>query len=432
MLAFAIKCLKEATSMSKEIEILKSKFEEYKKLNLSLNMKRGVPCKEQLDLSMDSFEVLTKKSNFLSASGIDCRSYGELTGIPECKKLLSDTIEVPDDQIIIFGNSSLNVMFDVISHAYIHGIFGNKPWSKYHKIKWLCPVPGYDRHFAICEYFNMEMINIPMNENGPDMDLIEKLVQKDKNIKGIWCVPKYSNPNGITYSDDVVKRFANLKPKAKDFRIFWDNAYSVHHLYDDNQDFLLEILAECEKANNPDIVYKFTSTSKISFPGSGIAALASSKANLKDIEKALSIQTIGHDKLNQLRHVLFFKDINGIKKHMKKHADIIRPKFELVESILSNNISDFASWNNPKGGYFISLDTKFPIAKEVIKRCEDVGVYFTPAGSSFPYHKDPNNTNIRLAPTYPSIKDLEIAINVLCDAIKLESLIYKQKLLQSK
>lgn len=410
--------------MLKEIEKLEEQFERYKYLSLNLNMKRGVPCKEQIDLSMGLFDVLDSGSNFYSNNGVDCRNYGELTGIPECRKLLSDMIEVPDDQIIIFGNSSLNVMFDVISHAYIKGIMGNRPWSKYDKIKWLCPVPGYDRHFHMCEYFGMEMINIPMNDNGPDMDMIEKLVSEDESIKGIWCVPKYSNPTGITYSPEVVHRFASLKPKAKDFRIFWDNAYSVHHLYDDNQDFLVELLAECEKCGNPDIVYKFTSTSKISFPGSGIAALAASKANLEDIKATLSTQTIGHDKLNQLRHVRYFKSIDDVHKHMSKHADIIRPKFELVESILEKNAKETAIWTKPHGGYFISLDTKLPIAKEVVARCESVGVYFTPAGSSFPYHKDPNNTNIRLAPTYPTLKELETAINVLCDALKLESLIY--------
>jgi len=413
--------------MSKEIETLKTKFEEYKNLSLNLNMKRGVPCKEQIDLSMGLFDVLNSNSDFHSSDGVDCRSYGELTGIPECRKLLSDTIEVPDDQIIIFGNSSLNVMFDLLSHAYIHGVMGNKPWCKYDKIRWLCPVPGYDRHFKMSEYFNMEMINIPMNDDGPDMDMIEKLVSNDETIKGIWCVPKYSNPTGTTYSPEVVHRFACLKPKAKDFRIFWDNAYSVHHLYDDNQDFLVELLAECEKCGNPDLVYKFTSTSKISFPGSGIAALAASKSNLEDIKETLSTQTIGHDKLNQLRHVKYFKSIEDVRAHMKKHADIIRPKFELVESILEKNAKDTAIWTKPHGGYFISLDTKLPIAKEVVARCESVGVYFTPAGSSFPYHKDPNNTNIRLAPTYPSLKELETAISVLCDALKLESLIYGER-----
>lgn len=407
-----------------KLEEIKNRLEEYKKLNLSLNMMRGIPSKEQLNLSMEMNEVLNRNSNFSSIDGIDCRSYGELTGIPECRKLLSDIIEVPESNIIIFGNSSLNVMFDVLSHAMIKGILGNTPWCKLDKIKWLCPVPGYDRHFAMCEYFNMEMINIPMDANGPDMDLIEKLVSEDDSIKGIWCVPKYSNPSGITYSDEVVRRFANLKPKAKDFRIFWDNAYSVHHLYDDHQDFLLEIINECEKAGNPDLVYKFTSTSKISFPGSGIAALASSKNNLKEIEDSLKFQTIGHDKLNQLRHVRFFKDLNGVKEQMRKHASIIRPKFELVESIFENNIKDYATWTKPRGGYFISLDTKYPIAKEVVTHCKELGLLLTPAGSSFPYHYDEKNSNIRISPTYPSLEDIETAMKVLCDVVKYESLMY--------
>ena len=410
--------------LTKELDSLKEKLDEYKKMNLNLNMKRGIPCKEQIDLSMDMMNVLNKDSDFKCEDGIDCRTYGVLEGIPECRRLLGEIIELPPENIIIFGNSSLNIMFDCIAHAYIHGVMGNTPWKKLDKVKWLCPVPGYDRHFAICEYFGMEMINIPMDENGPDMDMVEDLVSKDESIKGIWCVPKYSNPSGVTYSEEVVRRFIALKPKAKDFRIYWDNAYSVHHLYEDKQDYLIEIIDEARKAHNPDIVYKFTSTSKISFPGSGIAALAASPANLEDIRQYMSVQTIGYDKVNQLRHVRFFHDLKGIKAIMKKHADILRPKFEKVEQILDKNFldSDLISFTKPRGGYFISLDCNYQVAKEVVARCNELGVAFTPAGSSFPYHNDPNNTNIRIAPSFPNLEELDIAINILSDVIKYESI----------
>ena len=410
--------------LNKELDSLSEKLEEYKKLNLHLNMKRGIPCKEQIDLSMDMMNVLNKDSDFKCEDGIDCRTYGVLEGIPECRRLLGEIIELPPENIIIFGNSSLNIMFDCIAHAYIHGVLGNTPWKNLDKVKWLCPVPGYDRHFAICEYFGIEMINIPMDENGPDMDMVEDLVSKDESIKGIWCVPKYSNPSGVTYSEEVVRRFIALKPKAKDFRIYWDNAYSVHHLYSDKQDYLIEIIDEARKASNPDIVYKFTSTSKISFPGSGIAALAASPANLEDIKQYMSVQTIGYDKVNQLRHVRFFHDLNGIKAMMKKHADILRPKFEKVEQILDKNFldSDLISFTKPRGGYFISLDCNYHVAKEVVNHCKELGIEFTPAGSSYPYHNDPNNTNIRLAPSYPSLDELDIAINILSDVIKYESI----------
>lgn len=406
--------------LNNELTVLEKKIEEYRSLKLSLNMKRGVPCKEQIDLSMGMMDVLNSEADFKCEDGIDCRTYGILEGIPECRRLLGEIIELPLENIIIFGNSSLNIMYNCLTHAMTKGIMGNTPWRKLEKIKWLCPVPGYDRHFAMCEYFGIEMINIPLKEDGPDMDMVEKLVENDESIKGIWCIPKYSNPNGVSYSDEVVYRFAHLKPKAKDFRIYWDNAYSVHHLYEDKQDFVPELIKACEEANNPDIVYKFTSTSKISFPGSGIAALASSKNNLEDIKQAMTIQTIGYDKVNQLRHVRYFKDLDGVKEHMKKHASILRPKFELVESILEENFkdTDLISFTKPLGGYFISLDISYHVAKEVIALCNELGVAFTPAGSSFPYHKDPSNSNIRLAPSFPSLEELDIATKVLSVAIK--------------
>ena len=408
------------------LEDLLKEYERYQKMNLSLDMTRGKPCKEQLNLSMKMMDVLNSDANLNCEDGIDCRNYGVLGGIEECKRLLGDIIEVPSSNIIIFGNSSLNVMYELISDAFHFGILGSTPWSRLPKIKWLCPVPGYDRHFAITEAFGIEMIKIPMNEDGPNMNMIESLVKNDESIKGIWCVPKYSNPDGITYSEEVVKRFARLKPKARDFRIFWDNAYSVHHLYEDKQDFLLELVEECRKAGNPDLVYKFTSTSKISFPGSGIAALAASDANLNEVKKHMAIKTIGYDKVNQLRHVRFFKDLNGIKEQMRKHAAILRPKFELVEKILEDNIGNIARFNKPRGGYFISLYVD-GCAKEVIERAKECGVRFTEAGSSYPYHLDPSNSNIRIAPSFPSLDELKIGMEVLCLCVKIETILKKQK-----
>ena len=408
----------------KEKELLVKEYEFYKNKGLNLNMARGKPCKEQLNLSMGMMDVLNSNVDLNCEDGIDCRNYGVLGGIDECKRLLGDIIEVPAENIIIYGNSSLNIMYDCISRSMTHGVLGSTPWSKLDKVKWLCPVPGYDRHFAITEWFGIEMINIPMDNNGPDMDLVEKLVSEDETIKGIWCVPKYSNPDGTTYSDEVVKRFASLKPKAKDFRIYWDNAYSVHHLYPSNQDFLLEILDECKKAGNPDIVYKFTSTSKISFPGSGIAALAASPNNIASIKKQLAIQTIGFDKVNQLRHVKFFKDLNGIRSQMAKHAEILRPKFELVEEILERELKELniATWTKPHGGYFISLNTLDGLASKVIEMCKNGGVILTPAGSTYPYHKDPHDANIRIAPSYPVLSEIETASKILALSIKIASI----------
>ncbi len=400
-------------------ELLKE-YNKYKMMNLHLDLSRGKPCIEQLDLSMPMMDVLSSHVDLKCEDGTDCRNYGVLGGIDECKRLLGDIIEVDPKKIIIFGNSSLNIMYNLISRSMTHGILGSTPWCKLDKIKWLCPVPGYDRHFAITEHFGIEMINIPLYADGPDMDLIEEYI-KDESVKGIWCVPKYSNPDGITYSEAVVKRFARLKPAAKDFRVYWDNAYSVHHLYDDNQDFLLEIINECERCGNPDLVYKFTSTSKISFPGSGIAALACSENNKKEILNDLKYQTIGYDKVNQLRHVKFFKNLDGIKMQMKKHAAILRPKFELVERILDEEVGDIVNFTKPHGGYFISLYVK-SCAKEVVESCKKLGVILTDAGCSYPYHNDPTNSNIRIAPSFPSIDELELAIKILCLVIKIETL----------
>ena len=410
----------ELLALKKELE---AKYKEYQAKDLKLNMARGKPCVEQLNLSMGMMNVLNGDSDLTCDDGTDCRNYGILDGIKEAQELLADMMEVPSDQIIIYGNSSLNVMYDTIARSMTHGVMGSTPWAKLDKVKFLCPVPGYDRHFKITEYFGIEMINVPMTEDGPDMNMVEELVASDESIKGIWCVPKYSNPQGYSYSDLTVRRFARLKPAAKDFRIYWDNAYTIHHLYDDKQDNLVEILAECKRAGNPDLVYKFASTSKISFPGSGIAALASSLNNLEDIKKQLTIQTIGHDKVNQLRHVRFFGDIHGMIEHMRRHADILRPKFEAVVEILNRELSglEIGSWTEPKGGYFISFDSLDGCAKDIVAKCKKAGVIMTDAGATYPYGKDPHDSNIRIAPSYPPLSDLIIATELFALCVKLSS-----------
>ena len=411
----------ELASLKEQLII---QYKEYQGKGLSLNMARGKPCIEQLDLSMGMMDSLSSDADMTCEDGTDCRNYGVLDGIREAKELIGDMMENPIDNIIIYGNSSLNVMYDTISRSMTHGVMGNTPWCKLDKVKFLCPVPGYDRHFAITEYFGIEMINVPMTPTGPDMDMVEELVSSDEAIKGIWCVPKYSNPQGISYSDETVRRFARLKPAAKDFRIYWDNAYGVHHLYDHDQDHLIEILAECKRAGNPDLVYKFASTSKISFPCSGIAALATSQNNLEDIKKQLQIQTIGHDKVNQLRHVRFFKDIHGMVEHMRKHADILRPKFETVIQILDEELGGLGigEWTRPKGGYFISFDSMDGCAKRIVAACKKAGVVMTGAGATYPYGKDPHDSNIRIAPTYPSIEDLRTAMHIFVLCVKLASI----------
>jgi len=409
--------------LTAELETLKQNYKSYQKMDLNLDMSRGKPSVEQLDLSMGMMDVLSSECDLACEDGTDCRNYGVLTGVQEAKVLLGDMMENNPDNIIIFGNSSLNVMYDTVARAMTHGIMGNTPWCKQDKVKFLCPVPGYDRHFAITEYFGIEMIPVPLGPEGPDMDLVEKLVHEDAAIKGIWCVPKYSNPTGYSYSDQTVRRFARLKPAAPDFRIFWDNAYGVHHLYEHKQDHLIEILMECKRAGNPDLVYKFSSTSKITFPGSGIAALATSPNNLEDITNQLKIQTIGHDKVNQLRHVRYFGDIHGLMVHMKKHADILRPKFEMVEKILDEEIGGLGigEWTKPIGGYFISFDSLPGCAKAIVKRCKKCGVKMTPAGATWPYGKDPYDTNIRIAPSYPPVEDLRIATKLFALSIKIVS-----------
>ncbi len=423
--------MKPYAEMTKaELEALKSslmaEYKEVEAMGLDLNMARGKPSEAQLNLSNEMMDVLNSDSYYLDSTGTDSRNYGILTGIPEAKTLMGEMSEVPPENMIIYGNSSLNIMFDTVSKSYTHGVCGSTPWCKLDgTVKWLCPAPGYDRHFGVTEYFGFDLITIPMRPDGPDMDMVEEYVNNDPMVKGIWCVPKYSNPQGYSYSDETVRRFANLKPAAEDFRIYWDNAYSIHHLYDDprKQDIILELLDECEKAGNPDICYKFISTSKVTFPGSGLAAVAASRKNLEDLQKQMKVQTIGHDKLNQLRHVRFFGNMANMRRHMMKHAAILRPKFEMVEDTFERELGGLGigSWTKPNGGYFISFDSMDGCAKEIVKKCSDAGVKLTPAGATYPYHKDPHDSNIRIAPSFPPLDELKQAAEVFVLAVKLTS-----------
>ncbi len=410
---------------------LDARYTEAKAKGLKLDMSRGKPSASQLNVSLDMLDCINSSSDLTSENGTDCRNYGVLDGIDEAKKLMADMMNTTPDHIIVYGNASLNIMFDQISRAYTHGILGSTPWCKLDKIKFLCPAPGYDRHFAITERFGFEMTTIPMSENGPDMDMVEQYVNNDASVKGIWCVPKYSNPQGYTYSDETVKRMAALKPAAEDFRIFWDNAYIIHDLYDDKSDELLDIISECEKAGNTDMVFEFASTSKVSFPGSGIAAMATSAANIADVKKHLTVQTIGHDKINQLRHVKYFKDINGLKAHMKKHADAMRPKFEATLEVLEKELGGLGigSWTNPKGGYFISFESMDGCAKSIVAKCKEAGVVLTGAGATFPYGKDPKDSNIRIAPSFPTPEEMAEASDLFALCVKLVSV---EKLLENK
>ena len=417
----------ELEALKKELD---KQFDEVKAKGLKLNMSRGKPGIAQLTLSMPMLDVINSQSDMNTVLGNDTRNYGELDGIGECRKLLADMMGVNKDNVVVCGNSSLNIMYDTVSRSMMKGVNGSTPWCKLDKVKFLCPVPGYDRHFKITEYFGIEMIAVPMDENGPDMDMVEQYVNNDEAVKGIWCVPKYSNPSGISYSDEVVKRFANLKPAAEDFRLYWDNAYGIHHLYEDKQDEILNILEECEKAGNPDMVYIFASTSKISFPGSGVSAVASSIKNIDFIESQMTIQTIGHDKINQLRHARYFKNIDGLNEHMKKHADILRPKFEAVVNTLEEELGGLGigTWTKPNGGYFISFDAMEGCAKAIVAKCKEAGVVLTNAGATYPYGKDPKDSNIRIAPTFPSSEEMEEATALFVLCVKLVSV---EKLLQA-
>ena len=392
-------------------------YQEFKKQKLKLDMSLGKPCSEQLDLSMSILDIKQ-----YSIDNIDCRNYGVLEGLPSIRKLFAQLLEVNEKNIIIGGTSSLTLMYDYLAQAMLFGVCGSKPWSKLDKVKFLCPVPGYDRHFTICEHFGIEMINIPMNDEGPDLDLINELIQDD-SVKGMFCVPKYSNPQGITYSDNTVKALAALKPAASDFRIIYDNAYCVHDLCD-NGDILLNIFDELPKYNNDDLIIMVASTSKITFAGGGVSCIVASDNNINDIKKRLSVQSISQDKMNQLRHFKFFNDVNGIKQHMKKHAAILKPKFNCVLDILDNELKskDIASWHNPKGGYFISLDVMPGCAKRVGMLCKEAGVVLTTIGATFPYGKDPQDSNIRIAPSYPSIDELSKAAKLLCVCVQIAAI----------
>ena len=410
---------------------LDARYTEAKAKGLKLDMSRGKPSASQLNVSLDMLDCINSSSDLKSENGTDCRNYGVLDGIDEAKKLMADMMNTTPEHIIVYGNASLNIMYDQISRAYTHGLLGSTPWCKLDKIKFLCPAPGYDRHFAITERFGFEMITIPMTENGPDMDMVEQYVNNDAAVKGIWCVPKYSNPQGYTYSDETVKRMAALKPAAEDFRLFWDNAYIIHDLYDDKKDEVLDIISECEKAGNPDMVFEFASTSKVSFPGSGIAAMATSVANIADVKKQLTVQTIGHDKINQLRHVRYFKDINGLKAHMKKHADAMRPKFEATLEVLEKELGGLGigSWTKPNGGYFISFESMEGCAKAIVAKCKEAGVTLTGAGATFPYGKDPKDSNIRIAPSFPTPEEMALAADLFALCVKLVSV---EKILENK
>ena len=410
--------------LKKEFNELVKRYKQYKAMGLSLNMARGKPAPEQLDLSMKMLDVVNSSDDCLSEYGLDCRNYGEMEGIKECRNLFANILETEPENVFVGGNSSLNMMFDTISCFMTSPIYEDtQPWLNVTERKFLCPVPGYDRHFGITGYFGFKMIPVPMNEDGPDMDIVEKLIAEDDTIKGIWCVPKYSNPTGITYSDEVVRRFANLKPAAKDFRIMWDNAYAVHDI-NDTPDKLLRLLDECKKAGNEDLPIVFCSTSKITFSGAGVAALSAAPHNMEVLRNKYNFQTIGYDKINQLRHVRFFGDYNGLLEHMKKHKAILGPKFDVVLSKLSENFSDnqIATWTKPNGGYFVSVNVYKGTAKRVVHLCKNAGVVLTGAGATYPYGVDPDDSNIRIAPSYPSVEELKQAMDIFCLSARIAAL----------
>lgn len=401
--------------------VLKNKYEKIKSENLKLDMSRGKPAPAQLDTVNGMLNNISSKEDYILSSGIDCRNYGGVDGIPQIKMLFAEMLQVDTSEVIIGGNSSLNIMYDTVARAMLFGTHeGATPWMKCGKISFLCPAPGYDRHFAICEAFGINMITVPYKDDGPDMDFVEKAALSDESIKGIWCVPKYSNPTGITYSDDVVKRFASLKTKSNDFRVFWDNAYAVHDLYDGGE-CLLNVLDEAKKTGNEDMFYIFASTSKISYAGSGIAAFVSSKKNVDFALSKIKSQTIGPDKINQVRHAKMYPDMNAIRKQMEAHASIIRPKFDAVLRAFEKELSNIEGvwWSKPKGGYFVSLNLPKGKAKKVVAMAKEAGLVLTPAGASFPYGNDPLDSNIRIAPTYPSLEELEMALELLCTVVKL-------------
>ena len=410
-----------AAELQAEYNAVKQKYDELLGQGLKLDMSRGKPGPDQLDLSVGMLDTVTSSTDLKSRDGVDCRNYGGLDGLTELKELFADILEVPVGNVIVGGNASLNMMFDTISQAMTHGM-GGEPWMKQGTVKFLCPVPGYDRHFGICEYFGIEMINVPYTDEGPDMDMVEELI-KDEMVKGMWCVPKYSNPDGIVYSDRVVKRLAAMKPAADDFRIFWDNAYVIHPIFGEC-DKMLGIYDECVKAGCPDKVIMFTSTSKITFPGAGVAAMAASDANIERIKKRMNYQTIGPDKLNHLRHARFLPDIKAVREQMSKHAAKMRPKFEAVLTVLDRELGGLgiARWKKPNGGYFISMFSEKGCAKRIVGLCRDAGLILTSAGATYPYGIDPDDSNIRIAPSFPSPEELTQAAELLCVATRLATL----------
>lgn len=427
MTTYAELTREELATLKAELE---AQYTEIKAQGLALNMARGKPGADQLDLSMPMLAMVTTAEECRAEDGTDCRNYGVLDGLPEAKRFMACMVEEKPENIIVGGNSSLSLMYEAVARCFSFGTLGSKPWCQYESVKWLCPSPGYDRHFGITEAFGIEMIPVAMTEEGPDMDEVEHLVANDAAIKGIWCVPKYSNPGGVTYSDEVVQRLASMKCAADDFRIFWDNAYCVHHLYDNaaDQDQLLDIGEECRKANNPHRYFKFASTSKVTHPGSGISAIAASPENIAEIKKRMGAGTIGHDKLNQLRHVRFLQDANGLAAHMAKHAAILRPKFELVVRKLSEGLTEAGAcaWSNPRGGYFVSFDAPEGTAKRIVSLAKEAGVTMTGAGATYPYKQDPHDSNIRIAPTLPPLGELNAAMDVFVCCVKLA---YIEKLL---
>ena len=411
---------------------LEDELAHYKARDLKLNMARGKPSCLQLDLSVPMLTMLDTPESCFAEDGTDCRNYGNLEGIYEARRLMAVLLDDDPENVIVGGNSSLTLMYNSVARYIEFGARGSKPWGKYKSLKWICPVPGYDRHFAITKSFGFENIPVPMNDDGPDMDEVERIAASDDRVKGIWCVPKYSNPGGVTYSDEVVERLGHLKCAAHDFRIFWDNAYSVHHLYDDpsEQDHLTDIAAACRASGNPNRYVKFASTSKVTLSGAGIAAMASSPDNVAEFEERMSIATIGGDKINQLRHARFLKDADGIAAHMAKHAAILRPKFELVQRKLEENLAEVenCSWSKPRGGYFVSFNAPEGTAKHAIRLAKQVGVVMTDAGSTWPDGIDPYDSNIRIAPTLPPLEELEVALDVFCCCVKIA---YISKLIEN-
>ena len=401
-----------------------AKLDRWSEMNLTLDLTRGKPNQAQLDLSSGMLSIVSDRGDCFSASGLDCRNYGILDGLPETKKLFSDLLGIPTSRILVLGNSSLNVMYDTLVRAMLFGVAGgHEPWCRQGRIKFICPSPGYDRHFTMCRTLGIEMVPVKLNADGPDMDEVYDIACSDPSVKGIWCVPKFSNPEGITYSDEVVDAIAAMKPAAPDFRIFWDNAYAVHELYD-KEVKLADIFERAKEYGTEDNIFYFASTSKITFPGSGLAIMAASEKNLEQIRPIIATQTIGYDKINQMRHVKFFKDADGIREHMRHHAAIIRPKFDMVEAIFDKNLTsaDIAHWTKPLGGYFISLYVEEGCARRVYQLARSVGVTLTTAGSTYPYGRDPHNSNLRIAPTYPEPEELKQAVEILCSCIKVATI----------